>query len=90
MKAVNPVAAPAVEAEAIQQLEDLEGKVIGFLDNGWSSWTKTIDEFEEKLRSQYQVQDVKRWKIPIASEAPEEILQEAADQCDAVIVGLAN
>ena len=85
----DPVA-PCLTATAAPHrfLEQLSGKVVGFLDNAKPNFNHLVDDLAEILVRDYQVaRVVKRRKRSASQGAPEAMLQELADLCDAVITG---
>ncbi len=69
-------------------LDDLEGKVVGFIDNAKPNFHYLVDDLAELLRERYGVAGVvKRGKRGPAMPAPAAIIDELAEQCDLVITG---
>ncbi|MFH1485014.1 MAG: hypothetical protein ABIH46_03000 [Chloroflexota bacterium] len=68
----------------------LNGKVIGFIDNGWWSLKVALKELEQLLNKKYEPAEI-IWKIkPGSQPAPNEVIEELANKCDFVICGLGN
>ncbi len=88
------ILSPMAEDEEVQEalaspVRDLNGKVIGFIDNGWWSLKVTLKRLEELFKEKYHAEII--WKTKRAATAsPEEVIQELADKTDLVICGLAN
>ena len=71
-----------------QTLDQLGGKVVGFIDNTKPNFNYLVDDLAELLISTYGVRSViKRSKRVAAIPAPEAVLRELVDQCDLVITG---
>ncbi len=67
-------------------IETLDGKVIGLLDNAKPNADETVNAFREFLSQRYNVKEWIYRKKPLAGNvAPEEMLSELAEKCDAVI-----
>nr|WP_038207334.1 hypothetical protein [Xenophilus azovorans] len=69
---------------------ELQGKVVAFLDNGWSSFGKIGKRLGEVLVAQHGVREVRFYTIPAASPPPKGFLEGVAADCSAAVVGLAN
>jgi hypothetical protein len=87
---VNPVARPKQLNKEIVKLSTLRGKTVGVFNNGWASWGLILSEIERILVDKYESKEVKIWNIPLASEAPQELIDDAVKVCDLCIVGLGN
>lgn len=85
----NPTAVRAAGAETMQQsLADLQGKVVGFIDNAKPNFDHLVDDLAELLTSRYGVARViKRKKRAASVPADEAVYKELAEQCDLVITG---
>lgn len=67
--------------------DDLNGKTIGFLDNGKKNFDAYLDRTEELLRKSYNFTPFRRRKgVPIKGITPE-MFEEVAQQCDILITG---
>ena len=83
--------ASAVRVPALPRLPDLDGKVVGFLDNGKPNGDLLQERFEELLKQSYNIAGViRRRKISAQQGAPENYLEELAAQADFVISGLGD
>ena len=72
------------------RLDTLEGKTVGFLNNGiWASTKTTFEQFELGLRERYGIAGAKHLGIPSLG-ANRDDLQALAEQVDAAVVALAN
>ncbi len=71
-----------------QSLDGLAGKVVGFIDNAKPNFNLLVDDLAELLVGKYGVERVvKRRKRGASEPLPDAVMQELADQCDAVITG---
>lgn len=75
--------------------EDLKGLTVGLVDNGrWATWGMVSQHYEELLKERYGVGEV----IYLNQEKEElqngtgrqQMHEDLASKCDAVIVGLGN
>jgi len=78
--------------EAIQNLRrsvgDLNGKVVGFIDNAKPNFNLLIDDLGELLTSRYGVKAiVKTGKRGSSMPATSQVLDDLASQCDLVVTG---
>lgn len=69
-------------------LHGLQGKVIGFIDNAKPNFQYLVDDLAQLLMEKHGVASVvKRRKRSASQGAPEAVVNELAEQCDAVITG---
>jgi hypothetical protein len=91
MRVLNPECqADAVTARtgANPRLESMEGKVIGILDNLRA--TRYFRHFENRLRAEFNPKEIVYLsKALTTAPATEDIIDELAARCDAVVVGVA-
>lgn len=89
MLVFDPVAPCHTEPQQLRHaLDGLAGKRVGFIDNAKPNFDHLADDLAELLVSRYGVAAViKRRKKSAGVPAPDSMLQEIADQCDAVITG---
>lgn len=88
IRVYDPVAQAIGAHEARRTLDRLTGKVVGFIDNGKPNFNYLVDDLADLLVSKYGVRAViKRRKRGPSVPAPESVLKEIAEQCDAVITG---
>ncbi len=66
---------------------DLNGKTIGFLDNGKRNFDVYLDRTEELLREQFAFTAIRRRKPQVFKAVPEETFEELVERCDVVITG---
>lgn len=69
---------------------DLNGKVIGFIDNGWWSLKVGLTRIQELLNDRYHPAEIIWRKKSGSQPAPDEVIGELTKKCDLVIVGLGN
>jgi hypothetical protein len=66
---------------------DLNGKTVGFLDNGKKNFDVYLDRTEELLRESFTFNAFRRRKaLPIKGITPE-LFEELVESCDVVITG---
>jgi hypothetical protein len=85
----DPVA-PCLTApkHARRALDTLSGKVVGFIDNSKPNFNLLVEDLAEALTSRHGVATVvKRRKRSASQGAPETLMRELVEQCDAVITG---
>ena len=81
---VNPEDRPLVPG-----LDTLEGKVIGIIDNGQSNSTTMFLELAQLLQERFHPAEVIfRTKPTHMQGAPNAVMEEIVNRCDAVITGL--
>ena len=83
---------PTVNAEEralVPGLDTLERKVIGIIDNGHSNSTTMFLELAELLRERFRPGEIVfKTKPSHMQRAPEAMMEEFGNRCDAVITGL--
>ncbi len=89
------ILSPAAEAwrsseTIIPQLADLRGATVAILNNRWTSMDIIAEQIGIILKEHYGVAQVIEKAIPLASAAPQEVLDEVKSQARLAIVGLAN
>ncbi len=81
----------AVHVPALPRFSDLNGKVIGLLDNSKPNADMLEARFEELLRQTYNIAGVvRRRKLTAQQGAPKEHLEDLAAKADFVISGLGD
>lgn len=71
-----------------QKLDDLTGKIVGFIDNAKPNFNHLVDDLAELLLAKYGVTSViKRGKRAAAMPATDAVIEELSKQCDLVITG---
>jgi hypothetical protein len=85
----DPVAPCLTEARRSRRsLDALAGKVIGFIDNSKPNFHHLVDDLATLLTEKHGVAKVVKHRKRSASQgAPEPVLQDLIEQCDAVITG---
>lgn len=68
----------------------LQGKRIGFLTNGWSSFNAMGARIEQVFTERHGIHSMQTYAIPTSCAPPEGLLEQVAAECDAAIVGMAN
>jgi hypothetical protein len=89
MLVYEPVAPCLTEArESRQALDNLAGKVIGFIDNSKPNFSLLVDDLAQILIEKHGVKSVvKRRKKSASQGAPEAVMNDLVSQVDAVITG---
>ena len=91
MKILNPVAAPReTDGAKAASVPELRGRTVGILTNHWKSMDRMAERMALRLKELYGVAAVPLYDIPINGAMSETVRQKALQECDAVIVGLAN
>lgn len=73
------------------RLAGLEGKVLGLLNNGKSNFHLFLADLQELLVAEYpSIEVVQRKKPVVPRPAPREMVEELADKCDGIVVGLGD
>ncbi len=81
----------AAKVAAVPRFRDLQGKVVGLLDNSKPNADKLAERFAELLKKEYGVAKViSRRKLTAQQGAPKEYLDELAAQADFVLSGLGD
>lgn len=71
-----------------QSLDRLDGKVIGFIDNSKPNFNLLVEDLAQILVEKHGVKSViKRRKRSASQGAPEAVMNELAEQADAIITG---
>ncbi|MEE9548788.1 MAG: hypothetical protein V3W37_05540 [Candidatus Binatia bacterium] len=66
---------------------DLNGKTVGFLDNGKRNFDAYLDRTEELLHEGFSFDAIRRRKPTPFRGIPTELLEELAMRCDVIITG---
>ena len=84
---LDPTARPRVSEEQIaSRVNDLNGKVICFLNNGKPNADILLGRIEEVLSQQFKFSQVIRQnKGSVSRAAPEALVEELAGKCDVVV-----
>lgn len=89
---LDPTTGPEpVQATMASRPATLDGKVLGLLDNGKPNSDKILDKVAELLAEKYKLAGVvKKRKLNATKEAPDEMLDEMAEECQFAIVGVGD
>lgn len=77
-------------AKVAPRLSTLEGKTIGFINNGWRCMKITSREMQRLLTAEHGVSRVMEKEITPLQTLPARDMDELARQADAVICGMGN
>ena len=86
---LNPVG-PVLDGpqQVRQPLDNIAGKVVGFVDNAKPNFNNLVDDVADLLINKYGAAGViKRCKGSPSLPAPDAMMQELYEQCDAAITG---
>jgi hypothetical protein len=72
------------------RVPSLSGRSIGIVNNSWRCMNLIADELTARLRADYGVVDVREVRISAAQTLAEHQVEEMADVCDAIVVGIGN
>ena len=76
------------EDRAFPTLADIQGKVVGFIDNTKPNFDYLIEDLAELFKTQYGAKGTMTFKKRQASvPAGDAVMQELLDKCDLVITG---
>jgi phosphoserine phosphatase len=65
----------------------LNGKTIGFIDNGKRNFDAYLDRTEELLRDKYDFVAIRRRKPSPLKGIPRELFEDMVERCDTIITG---
>ncbi len=92
MKVLDPVGVTRAEMEkrtVTRRLDDLRGKTIGFIDDGFSGADYFMKGVKSLIEQRFPGVKTQYWTKPLMSRpAPPKLIEEAAAACDAVVVGI--
>lgn len=72
----------------LNTLSSMNGKVVGFVDNGKPNFSDLVDDLAELLKRRYGVKSIVKHSKHMASiPAADEIMKSLTGQCDLVITG---
>ena len=85
----EPVAPCLTEPQQTRRsLAALTGKIVGFIDNSKPNFEHLVDDLSDVLVRKHGVSSViKRRKRSASQGASETVMNELAEQCDAIITG---
>ncbi len=86
---LNPLGlALSAPEQSRQALDTFTGKVIGFVDNAKPNFSHLVDDVAELLVDKYgAAAAIKRAKKSPSLPAPDAVMAELYEECDAVITG---
>jgi hypothetical protein len=88
LRVYEPVALTVGGHAPRRTIDRLEGRTIGFIDNGKPNFNWLVDDLADVLQAKYGVRTVvKRRKRGASVPAPEVVMKEIAGQCTAVVTG---
>jgi hypothetical protein len=89
MLVYDPVAPCLTQPQQSRRsLDAISGKVVGFIDNSKPNFNYLVDDLSELLIEKHGVKSViKRRKRSASQGAPETVMTELVEQCDAIITG---
>lgn len=88
---LDPTAvAREVAAGSLSYVEDVRGKVVGFVSNEWPSLLIIWERLQELLPSRFGVAETFKVTIPVSRAAPEPLLDDVARRSHVALVGFAN
>ena len=87
---LDPVVPRKEGGLVVPAVEYLSGKWIGFLENGWKSFTKISVRLEQLLVEHHGIAGFRRYKISSSFAPPAALFEQVVQECDGAIVGLAN
>ena len=90
LQILDPTNPKKIEEASSPYLGDSKGKTIGILNNHWTSMDVIADRMQNQLVEKYGVSRVNIYDIPVARAASDRVLEKAAAECDAAVIGLAN
>ena len=92
LQLVDPTTQPTtVEFNGAPRLRDLSDKRVGLIDDSKTNAKQLLDEVASLLDRRFGITAVKYHRKPSASKpATPEIIQEMAEECDYVIVGVGD
>ena len=91
-KVLHPAAEEVYEGHALApRLEQLRGITIGLIDNHKKNSDVYLAELERLLKDDYGVAEVRHYrKISQSMPTPDEVLDDLAQECDALIHAVAD
>ncbi len=90
MQFLDPTNPNPAKTLAGLRINDLRGKRLAYVNNGWLSMTKIGNLVAGPLRDQHGVKEIVVFEVPRNREPPDNLLGVIAQDFDAAIVGLAN
>jgi TRAP-type uncharacterized transport system substrate-binding protein len=91
MEVLNPIGIRrASRSGASASIDDLAGKRVGLLSNGWRSMEAMMPRMAELITQRWQAASVSAFHIHINKGITAAELGQLKAQCDVAIVGIAN
>ncbi len=95
IEVLNPTAKPqSVEFEIASRIDDLNGKVIGFLDNGKPNIDIFLARMEELLCKRFKFSEIvhvnKVRQVGAGAALPSEQMEKLLKKCHVVVNGVAD
>lgn len=90
MQYLDPRSPNPSRSAAVPAIGELDGKTLGFLNNGWASMARIGKNIEAPLKARYGLSRVIFYDIPRSMAPPAGLLEQVARECQAAIVGMAN
>jgi hypothetical protein len=88
LRVYNPAAAADTNAAPLSRaLDNLRGKIVGFIDNAKPNFQFLVDDLEAQLTTKYGVKAVRKHRKPGQVPIKPEALKQLVEECDAVITG---
>lgn len=87
---LDPTSPKSASTLIAPPIEELRGKTIAFVNNGWSSFTKIGVRMEQVMRQKFGIADFRIYLFSASSAAPGELFDRISRECDAAVVGMAN
>jgi hypothetical protein len=87
---LDPTSHKASGDLSVPAISDLKDKVVGFLNNGWSSFGKIGAHMESVLLAKHGIREMRTYAIPSAGPPAKGLLDRVAEECDVAVVGMAN
>lgn len=90
MKILNPIMQFTPEkGKLAPRVETLDGKVVGFLWNGFAGGDRLLRRAEEIVSSKYKLKGtIVRKKSYLGEPAPKELMDELDSSCDVVLTAI--
>lgn len=76
--------------KTLPTLDQLAGKTMVVLNNGWTSMDRIVARLQHGLRTRHGIGEVVSFAIPVAVAADVAVIDAASKRADFAIVGLAN
>ncbi len=87
---LDPVSPNRDKKMFVPAVGKLDGKTIGFLTNGWTSYNDIGEHIAQALKSRFNIREMRTYAIPTSCAPAPGLLAKVAEECDAAIVGMAN